>query len=911
MVGRGEEQAALAALTALTAGDPGGAVAVRGEPGAGKSALLDWALASADSSQMATVRIAGAEGNGRPPCDGIAQLSAQLTDLPGQLPPTAAATLRAALDGGGPPPPRLALGVALTTLLGMASEPRPLLIAVDDAQWLDSESLEALLFASGRLLDDQVALVFATRTDAPRVLLESGLTLMEIGDLDPRDAELLVRQTAVTAADSVVRAIATAGGGNPLALIELTRSLSPDQLSGRRPLPDPLHAGGTAEAPFRTRLVALPIAARRALTVVAAEGSGRADLVDAALEELGLGAAALDVSEAAGLVVRRGPTIEFAHPLCRAAAYDVAEDGWRRAAHDALATAHDAGGDPVVRAEHLAKAAERPDERIAALVEHGAELARDRAAPSVAARLALRAAELSPTGAQRVRRALVAAELLPETAHVALAPPAIASVLPDATPRQRVELVRCHAISLVRLGRFEQARDVALDESRRIADSEPSAAGRLMLAATARHVVSGTYGDELSDTERALALATAAGDRELTRDASLIVAHASAMCGDTARARELLDRYATALDTPNGPVSELASYPADAALWSDRRDLAERVLAGPIQAAREAGDVAALIYPLTVRARLRLWRAELHAAEADAREAVRLATDSAQTGLRALALSVLARVLATTGPAADCRAAASEAVALGEPIGAALALYPRAALGGVELAVGDPEAAIEPLLWCERFVARAGIGNPEVAGSAPDLVEALAACGQEDAARRALARLEEVSERTESPWGRAVALRCGGLLAADDATAVALLEEAIAATAPTAPLDAARARLALGRRLRRAGDRDAATTELRRSAAEFRRVGAAPWAEQADCELPSGQRATVSPAGPLGSLSPLERQISRLAAEGLTNPEIGELLFYSRKTIERHLSAVFAKLGVRSRTELAALLDDA
>jgi DNA-binding CsgD family transcriptional regulator len=908
MVGRGEEQAALTALTALAAGDPGGAIAVVGDPGAGKSALLDWALAQAGANRMATVRIAGIQGDGAAPCAGIAQLRARLTDLPGDLPPTAAATLHAALDGGdADPPPRLALGVALTALLGLASEPRPLLIAVDDAQWLDAESLEALLFASRRLLEDPLALLLATRTEAPRALVESGFELLEIGDLGRRDAELLVRHTAATATDSVVRAIAAAGGGNPLALIELARSLSPDQLSGQQPLPEPLRAGGTAEAPFRARLAALPASVQGALTVVAAESSGRADLVDAALEVLDVSGEALRTAEAAGLIVRSGPAIDFVHPLCRAAAYDVADARWRRAVHHALAAAHAAAGDPIVRAEHLAKAAEEPDEQLAALIEQAAELARARAAPSVAAKLALQAAELSPTGAERVRRVLVAVELLPDTAHAALAPPAIVAALPYATPEQRVALVRAHATSLVRLGRFEQARELALEESARIAESDPAAAGQLILTATARHVVSGTYADELADAERALVLAGTARDRELARDASLIVAHASAVRGDTARARELLDRYATALDAPAGPVSELASYPADAALWSDRPDLVEDVLIGPIQAAREAGDVATLIYPLTVRARLRLWRGELRAAETDAREAVRLATDSAQTGLRALALSVLAQALAATGPAADCRAAAERAIALGEPIGAALAIYPRAAIGRVELAAGRPESAIEPLLWCERFVAQAEIGNPEVAGSAPDLVEALATCGQVDAARRTLAQLEEAADRTDSPWARAAAIRCGGLLAADDTAAIVLLEEAAAVSAP---LDAARARLALGRRLRSAGDRDAATTELRRSATELRRIGATLWAEQAEGELPSGQRATAAPADPLASLSPLELQISRLAAEGLTNPEIGERLFYSRKTIERHLSTVFAKLGVRSRTELAGMLDD-
>jgi DNA-binding NarL/FixJ family response regulator len=908
VIGRGDEQAALATLAAP---DDGRTLVLRGEPGVGKSTLVDWTLERARENGTATVRIAGVEGDAGAPNAGIAQLCAPFADLLPELPATAAATLRTALDSdGGDPPPRLALGVALTALLGLATEPQPLLVAVDDVQWLDAESLDALLFAARRLGDDPLALLIATRSEAPRALLKGGLPLLEIGNLGADDAWALVRRAAGSVSPRVTDAIVAAGGGNPLALRELVRGLSPDQLSGRLPLPDPLGGDGVAAAPFRARLAALPTATLRALTVAAAESSGRADLVGAALAELGLTATDLQPAELEALIEHSGPSIVFTHPLCRAAAYDGAGPGERAATHRALANAHAAAGDPVVRAEHLAKATELPDEQIAAELEQAAELARQRAAPSLAARLALRAAELSPADADRVRRTLAAGWLLPDTAHGVLAPPAIEAALPLAEPLQHAELVRALANAYLRLGRFERAREVVLAEAEWVAADAPATAGWLIVSATARHVVLSTYRDELADAERVRQLGATAGDGELTRAAELVAAHASATLGDTDRARELLDAHEAALGSlPLGPTHELAIYPADAALWSDRLDLADRVLERPIRVARQAGDVAALIYPLTVRARLRLRRAELRAAEADARDAVRLATDSAQTGLLALALSVLAQVEAVAGPADSGRSHAGQGIALGERIGNALVIYPKAALGRIELAVGRPAAAVEPLLWCDRYAAHTAIGNPEVSGSSADLVEALAAEDRLAEARAALDGLDAAAARSGSRWAAAVAIRCRAQLATDDEIAVALLHEAIAAATDIAPFDAARARLTLGRRLRSAGDRDAAAAELRRAEAELRRIGATLWAEQAAAELPPGEREPAT-ADPLASLTPLEEQIARLAADGLTNPEIGERLFYSRKTIERRLSAIFAKLAVRSRTELARTFDD-
>ncbi|HYJ21525.1 MAG TPA: AAA family ATPase [Solirubrobacterales bacterium] len=902
MIGRGEERAALAALVAPQGG---GTLVLRGEPGIGKSTLVTWALERAREQGMATVRIAGVEGGVGMPDTGIGRLCLPFADLLDELPVTAAATLRAVLEGDAEPPRRLALGVALTALLGLAAERKPLLIAADDAQWLDTESLEPLLFAARRLGEEPLALLIATRTEAPPSLLGFGLPTIVVGDFDDGDAQALVQRLAggVSAARSA--AIVAAAGGNPLALEELVRSLSPEQLAGLRPLPEPLGVAGAAAIPFHDRLQALPAPSRRALAVAAAEGSGRADVVAAALDGLGLGGEDLQPAEAAGLIERNGAAIHFVHPLCRAAAHAGPEESAGRAIHRALADAHAAFGDPVTRAEHLGRACEGPDEDVAAAIERAAELARRRAAPSPAARLALRAAELTPADDERVRRTLVAAWLLADTAHSGLALPAIEAALPAATSAQRTELMRALALVHQRLGRFEPAYEVLQAEAERIAADSPAAAGRLVLAVTARNIVSGTYADELRDAERALELARAAGDADLVRDSSLIVAHAKAIRGDTPGARDLLCAHEDELESLSlGPIAELASYPADAALWSDRLDLAERVLRRPIELARAAGDVAALIYPLTVRARLRLRRAELRAAEADAREAVRLAIDGAQTGLLGLAFSVLAQVQAVTGPVEECRENAERSIELGDRIAPALTLYPRAALGRLELAIDRPEAALEPLLWCERFRVQTGMGNPEVAGAAADLVEALVACGRAREAEPVLERLAAAA--ATSAWARAVTPRCQGLLAAE-AQAPTLLREAVAAAAGEFPFEAARARLLLARRLRSGGDRESAATALRGAVTALRRIGATLWAERAAAELPPGERAPAA-ADPLATLTALEEQIARFAAAGLSNPEIGERLFYSRKTIERRLSQVFAKLGVRSRTELARLL---
>jgi DNA-binding NarL/FixJ family response regulator len=907
VIGRDRELDVLTAVVDGARSGSGAVLLVRGEAGIGKSALLDWAEEHAARRGMATQRIAGSPAAETAPYVGLARPCAPFAAYVAELPPAQARALETALQGAlGEAPGRLAVGVGVVGLLGRAAEERPLLVLVDDAHWLDEESLDTLLFAARRLTEDPIAIVAAGRPGVQRALERDDLPALTVAPLADDAADALVAGAGGAMTGAARRRLVEAGAGNPLALIELARALRPAQKRGEEALPALLHGGGAAEEAFARRIAALEPASRTALAVAAAEGTDRGDLVELALARLGIPAGALEAAETAELIERAGGGLAFAHPLCRAAAYAAIDDAQRRAIHTALAFAHGERGDELAQAGHLGAAAQPPDEAVAERLERAAALGRRRGAPSVAARAMTRAAELSGTDAARVRRSLEAAGLLLETEHSANVVGLAEQVLPLAQGAERVQLV--HALGVARLQKGEYDEALALLEStaEEIAGTDPAAAARLLLSGSPTHVATGHYDEELRLAQRAATLARDA-DPVLARSGDLMAAHAYAVTGRAAEAAALIDRHADALHAlPLRPPFELAIFPANVLILLERFAEAGQLLDRVIGDVRSQGMAAPLVYTLIVRAQLHMRMGRIRAAEASAREGARLAVDANQAGILVVALGVLAQAEALGGGEAACRRHAARAIEQGERLGIALTVYPRAALGWLELGLGRPAEAIAPLQWWEQYAAEAGLGHPAVAQTSAELVEALVATGRREAAVAVHARLDAQAAQTRDVWSRAAAQRAGALLLADHDGAIERLEATVAFAGEVAPLEAARARLDLGRRLRAAGRREAAARMLDAAAHAFGHLGATRWEQRARAEVVPGSVREPVPDAP--GLTPLEERIAELAAQGMSNPEIGAELFFSRKTIERRMSAILAKLGLRSRSELPAAL---
>jgi predicted ATPase len=421
--GRRAECEALERLLADARRSRSGVLVVRGEPGAGKSALLEHAAGRAEG--MTVLRAGGVESEAELPFAALHQLLRPVLGLAGRLPEPQAAALGGALglaadppEHGGsgglkPGPPedrdRFLVSVAVLSLLGEAAEERPVLCLVDEAQWLDRSSAEALSFAARRLDAEGVVCLFAARDGDPRDFPASGLPELRLQGLDPEAAEALLAGAGVDLPAEVVGRLVERTGGNPLALLELPGSLHPDQLAGRAPVDDVLPLTTRLERAFGDRARRLPIGARTLLLVAAAEPTGDPAVVLRAGARLGVEAAALDQAEAAGLVGTADGRLRFRHPLVRSAAYQTATLAARQAAHRALAGVLTGEDTADQRAWHLAAATVGPDEQVADELEGTADRARRRGGQAAAAAALERAAGLTGDDAERGRRLAAAA----------------------------------------------------------------------------------------------------------------------------------------------------------------------------------------------------------------------------------------------------------------------------------------------------------------------------------------------------------------------------------------------------------------------------------------------------------------------------------------------------------------------
>ncbi len=882
------------------------ALLVHGDAGIGKTALLDAVAEHADG--MRVLRARGFEAESDIAFAGLHDLLSPLLDLRDRIPGVQAQALGGALalEEAATQHDRFALPAAVLSLLGLAAEDGPLLLVVDDLQWIDEASAQALLFVARRLDADGVVLLLAARDGEPWPFDPAGIERLHLTGLAEADARQVLAQRSDGMSPAVADTLVRTAAGNPLALRELPQSLTAEQRGGTAPLPSPLPPGAGVEAAFSRRVAALPPQTRRALLVLSAMQTRRADRLFAALAQLDLPASALDAAEAAEVTIADGPQVDFAHPLLRSTIYHAATTSERREAHTALA---EVAPDAQRRAWHLANSATVPDETIAAALEDAARDARQRGGQATSARAFLRAAELSTDEPSRVRRLLEAATDEVASGHpdrgMRLAEEGLRHTSDDA---MRTQLRRIRAQVSLRRAAPAMAYRLLHAEAERLAASDPGQAAVLMLEACAAPMMTGDMAQLRATAQRARELAGGRVESAVLV-ATLLIGAALVADGEPEGAAILTELEPALLDSDDLAVGlpEVVVMTGHSSIWVEAFDRADAVLSRQIAMERRASAIGRLVYPLAARSHLDLRRGRWIAALADADESVRLARETGHLNILPHNLAALARVEAAMGRTDDARAHAQESVELARAAGStAIVLYGHGALGFEALASGRLEEAVEHLDRAAEAQAAARIGEPALVQWAPDRIEALVRLGRAEAAAAALAELDAQAEKTGNTWARACVQRGRGMLAGEDAIA-GHFEAALALHDHTPqPFERARTELVYGERLRRAGKRTAAREWLSAALTTFDRLGAGPWAERARAELnASGRTARRRDAGPSDELTPQEMQIARLVADGLTNREIGASLFLSPKTIEYHLRSVFRKLDVRSRTELA------
>ena len=904
LVDRGGEREVLDRLVAGVLAGQSRVLVLRGEAGVGKSALVEYLAAAAAGCRV--VRASGVESEMELAFAGVHALCVPMLGRLKCLPGPQRDALSTAFGlSAGPPPDRFLVGLAVLSLLADAAEEQPLVCIVDDAQWLDLVSSLTLTFVARRLLAERVGLVFAQRESGEERGL-SGLPELAIGGLAAADARLLLDTTFPGPLDGRVRErILAEAGGNPLALLELPRGLTPAALAGGFGLPGELTLTNRIEQGFVRRLDPLSAETRLLLLLAAAEPVGDVALLWRAAELLGIGAEAAGSAHAAGLV-ELGAGVRFRHPLVRSAAYRAATAPERRAVHGILAEATDPEFDPDRRAWHLAAAAPGPDEEVAAELERSAGRAQARGGLAAAAAFLLRAVALTKDPARRVERALTAAQVNlragafePAAALLAIAEAGALGEL----ERARVDVL--HAEIAFAQARGSEAPPLLLAAARRLEALDVPLARETYLEAVSAVIFTGHLARSPGLREVGEAARGAPPPPLLRASDLLLDALAVRLTDGHSASVPIVDRAVQAFCDEAISVQEalrwlfLASISASD-LWDYERWY--MLVTRRVTIAREAGALSELPLALDACGYAHLFAGELAAAASLIEEA---RTVSAAIGSKAPPFGALA-LAAFRGREREARAlidaTISAAVQRGQGLGATVAHWANALLCN---GLGQYEDALAAAHEAARH--QQELCAPQWALA--ELVEAAARSGAPELANDALERLSETTRASGTDWALGVEARSRALLSTGDAAEL-LYREAIERLARTrVGVELARAQLVYGEWLRREHRRVDARDQLRAAHDLFSRIGAEAFAERALRELlPTGATVRRLTSETRDALTLQEAQIARLAAEGDTNPEIGTRLFISPRTVEYHLHKVFTKLGVSSRKELRGAL---
>ena len=905
MVGRDRELAALAAFLAGLETGPG-ALVLEGEPGIGKTTLWREGVAQAERAGRLVLAARPSEPEKRLAFAGLADLvSPVVDDLLPQLPSPQRHALEVALlraDSEGVPPDQRTIGVALHGILTRAAGSRPLVIAVDDAQWLDRSSATALGFALRRLRDEPIRLLAFERLGGPGDPSTLGplLTDADVIRLGPLSLAavhaLLKHRLGRSLPRPRLLRLYQACAGNPFFALEIAELLLTGGAGAAAPLPMP---ADLSQLVVR-RLGKLTATARLTLLVTAAAARPTVGLIEAAVGSEGT--PALEKAEARGILQLGEREVRFSHPLYAAAVYSSASDRQRRQAHRRLAEVVDA---PEEQARHLALSSLVPDEHVASALERAAARAASRAAPADAADLMELAWQRTPDPETSLRRRVALAELASRAGDTSHARETLEAVIADAEPgpmraRARITLAGILHSAGTPTGAVELC-ETALDEAGE--DPELRAAIHTTLAFV-------DY-DDFRRAEYHLRLALELLSSLETPDPVLYSQALHAFCGSEveqgrAPPAEAVER-GLELESQARPAAVADRFSAAVGVWlkyMDDFDGARNRLEATYRSAVDEGDDGSLPYALSHLPQLEIWSGNWARAAEVAHEHLVLAEQTEQESQRRQARFNLAYVYAHQGRVEEARAEIAENLAAADSDGDTWTCWTTlGVLGFLELSLGRAEEALRQLRKAAEL--RDAAGDVVRCWYEPDLIESLLEAGQVDAARRVLDRYESRALAARRHSALANAARCRGLAAAaagDVGDALRELDAALAKhDAADIPFDRARTLLAKGKVERRAKRKAAAKQSLDRAHAIFDELGAALWAAKARDELARlGLRQRAE------GLTATEGRVAELAAAGLRNREVAAKLFMSPKTVEANLARVYRKLGVASRAELGA-----
>jgi len=897
------ERAELDRLVAAVRDGKSRALVMHGDPGVGKTALLDYLARRASGCQVA--RASGVQSEMELAFAGLHQLCAPMLSRAGHLPAPQRDALRTAFgQAAGPPPDRFMVGLAVLSLLSEVAGEQPLICLIDDEQWLDQASAQALGFVARRLAAEPVGLVFAAREPGREL---AGLPELEIGGLGDSDARALLDSALAGPLDDRVRdQIVAETQGNPLALLELPRGLSPSELAGGFGLPGAAPLSERIEESFRRQLDTLPEPSRQLVLLAAAEPYGDLALVWRAAGRLGIPVQAAAPAVDAGLV-EFGARVRFRHPLLRSASYRAASAADRQAVHAALAEAYDPETAPERRAWHRAQAAAGPDEEIAAELERSAGRAQARGGLAATAAFLERSALLTADPARRADRTLAAAQ-----AHLqagafgpALELVADAEAGPlDELQSARADLLRGEIVFASGLG--NDAPPLLLKAAERLEPLDAGLARETYLTAWMAALFAGRLAGAGDLLEVCRAARAAPAPPDPPHPADLVLAGLAMVVTDgPAAAAPTLRRALRAFGDADMTTAEELRWgwfaqAAASALWDD--DAWRAMLVRQVRLARDAGALDQLPIMLGALGTAVAWSGDFAATAALDAEAVAVceATGTRAAPFTAMMLASLRGRQAEAAPLIE--ATIAEATAGGQGIAVAYAQWTAAILANGLGRYADALAAA-------RQAAQDTSALYISMWALPELIEAAARTGNAPQAAEALARLAEFTQAGGTDFGLGIEARSRAQLSEGPA-AEDLYREAIGRLGRTRLRpEQARAHLLYGEWLRREDRRADAREQLRTAHDMLAAMGAEAFAERARHELlATGETVRQPTAEPASTLTAQEAHIARLAADGHTNPEIAAQLFLSARTVEWHLRKIFTKLGIGSRRELRKAL---
>ncbi|HEX6696870.1 MAG TPA: AAA family ATPase [Solirubrobacteraceae bacterium] len=899
---RVRERAALDRLLADVRKGNSAVLVIRGEAGIGKTELLRYTGHEASGLRLA--QIAGVEAEMELPFAGVHQLCAPMFDRLPALPDPQRNALSVALGmSSGDAPDRFLVGLAVLSLLSAVAEECPLVCCVDDAHWLDAASGQVFGFVARRLLAESVAIVLVVREPHTGRQFD-GLPELRLGGLAEKDARaLLARVIPGRLADRVRDRIVADTGGNPLALMELPRSMTAAELAGGFQLPSLVDVPGHIEDHYLRRVEALPEATQRLLLVAAADPAGDPTHVWRAAQRLGIGTDALVPAQEKALL-EIGERVRFRHPLVRSAAYRAASLHDRQQVHEALAAESDPEMDGDRRAWHRALAASGLDEDVAAELERSAARAQARGGVAATAAFLTRAAALTQDPATRSERALAAAQASVQAGAFdeALGLVATAEAGPlDEIQRAQIALLRGQVAFASGLG--SDAPTLLLKAARRLEPCDLKLARETYLTAWGAAGMAGGLAGAKVLSEICHAIQSLPPPQGAPTPLDVLLKGLALLITDGyAAAAAVLQLAAKALTAI--PVDDVLRWgwlamSAPSAVWDFEGLYA--ITARQLQLVREAGALGQLPLFLSSFGIGCQWMGDF--AEAAAVNA-EIESVAAATG-SPIAPYTLLRLRALQGAEADVAAAipsAEEAAAGGQEMAAVWAHWAAAVLYN-GLARYDEAAS------AARRATMDSVHPWPAVWALPELVEAAVRARDAELARGALTRLAQTTQPCGTDWALGIEARCRALLT-DGAAADELHRDAIDHLGRTRVRpELARAHLLYGEWLRREHRRADARAQLRAAHDQLTSIGMEAFAERARKELvATGGTVRTRRVETRDDLTAQERQIAQLARDGLSNPDIGARLFLSRRTVEWHLHNVFTKLGIRSRSELAGAL---